>query len=216
MSPEFAAKVFEAFERERNTTASGIQGTGLGMAISKRIVDAMGGSIDVFSKEGEGTEFVVRVVLETCAVPEEHLADGLAAGPEEIDFEGMRILLVEDNEINREIACMLLEELGFVMEEAIDGQQAVDKLVAAGVGHFDVVITDIQMPVMNGYEEAKAIRALDDPELANIPIIAMSANAFKEDIDAAMAVGMNGYVSKPVDVGKVIDELTRVFAERRR
>jgi signal transduction histidine kinase/ActR/RegA family two-component response regulator len=216
MSQEFAAKVFEAFERERNTTASGIQGTGLGMAISKRIVDAMGGSIDVFSKEGEGTEFVVRVVLETCAVPEEHLADGLAAGPEEIDFEGMRILLVEDNEINREIACMLLEELGFVMEEAVDGQQAVDKLVAAGAGHFDVVITDIQMPVMNGYEEAKAIRALDDPELANIPIIAMSANAFKEDIDAAMAVGMNGYVSKPVDVGKVIDELTRVFAERRR
>lgn len=215
MSEEFAGKVFEAFERERNTTASGIQGTGLGMAISKRIVDAMGGSIDVYSKVGEGTEFVVRVSLQTCEAPEESLAYGADEVLEDIDFEGMRILLAEDNEINREIACMLLEELGFQLDEAVDGQEALNKLVAAGAGYYDVVITDIQMPVMNGYDEARAIRALDDPELASIPIIAMSANAFKEDIDAAMAVGMNGYVSKPVDLDKVIEELTRVFAERR-
>jgi len=212
MSQEFAVKVFDAFERERNTTASGIQGTGLGMAISKRIVDAMGGSIDVFSQEGVGTEFVVRVAFPTCEVPDELRMAGGAADPDDIDFEGMRILLVEDNEINREIACMLLEELGFLMEEAVDGQEAVNKLVAAGAGYYDVVITDIQMPVMNGYDEARTIRALDDPALASIPIIAMSANAFKEDIDAAMAVGMNGYVSKPVDLDKVIDELTRVLA----
>ena len=214
MSEEFASKVFEAFERERNTTASGIQGTGLGMAISKRIVDAMGGRIDVHSKVGEGTEFVVCVSLQTCEAPEGSLAPGADAVVEDIDFEGMRILLAEDNEINREIACMLLEELGFQLEEAVDGQEALDKLVAAGAGYYDVVITDIQMPVMNGYDEARAIRALDDPDLASIPIIAMSANAFKEDIDAAMAVGMNGYVSKPVDLDKVIEELTRVFAER--
>ncbi|MDO4806631.1 MAG: ATP-binding protein [Coriobacteriales bacterium] len=216
MSPEFAAKVFDEFERERNTTASGIQGTGLGMAITKRIVDMMGGSIDVISEPGKGTEFVVRVKMETREETPEEQAVGVVQDEEEFDdFEGMRVLLAEDNEINREIACMLLEELGFVLDAVTNGQEAVDKLVEVGPGHYDLVITDIQMPVMNGYDEARAIRALDDPALAGIPIVAMSANAFKEDVDAAMAVGMNGYVSKPIDMGEVIDELTRVMREVR-
>ena len=214
MSQEFANKVFEAFERERNTTTSGIQGTGLGMAITKRIVDMMQGTIDVYSEQGKGTEFVVRLCLELLADEAGRAVD--EAGAEDsaklVDFEGVRVLLVEDNEINREIACILLEDLGFVLDVAVDGQDAIDQLVAAGPGAYDVVITDIQMPVMNGYEEAAAIRALDDPELSQIPIVAMSANAFQEDIAAAKRVGMNGYVSKPIDVGAVVDELSRVLA----
>ncbi len=214
MSPEFAQRVFETFERDRNTTVSGIQGTGLGMAITKRIVDMMGGTIEVRSKQGEGTEFVVRLRLELLEDADALASETVdAEEPAELmDFEGVRVLLVEDNEINREIACILLEDLGFVLEMAVDGQDAVDRLVAAGPGAFDVVITDIQMPVMNGYEEARAIRALDDPELARIPIIAMSANAFQEDIAEARRAGMNGYVPKPIDVGIVISELSRVLA----
>ena len=109
---------------------------------------------------------------------------------------------------------MLLEELGFTTDEAEDGQVAVDMLLEAGPGHYDVVITDIQMPVLDGYGEARAIRQLDDPELSRIPIIAMSANAFQEDIRAAEEAGMNGYVPKPVDMGVLIDELTRVLSRR--
>ena len=214
MSPEFAEKVFDAFERERNTTTSGIQGTGLGMAITKRIVDMMNGSILVKSEQGAGTEFVVRIQLELMSTdmglsreePTEYVEPAL------VDLEGKRILLAEDNEINQEIACILLEELGFAIDVVGDGRQAVDQLCAKGPGYYDVVITDIQMPVMNGYEEARAIRSLDDPELASTPIVAMSANAFQEDIEAARQAGIDGYVPKPIDVGTVLDELTRVLS----
>lgn len=213
MSKEFSERVFDAFERERNTTASGIQGTGLGMAITKRIVDMMQGSIEVNTAPGAGTEFVVQLTFQLAGESEDD-GDSAPSAPAEIDFEGMRVLLAEDNEINREIACMLLEELGFTTDEAEDGQAAVDMLLEAGPGHYDVVITDIQMPVLDGYGEARAIRQLDDPELSRIPIIAMSANAFQEDIRAAEEAGMNGYVPKPVDMGVLIDELTRVLSKR--
>ena len=213
MSKEFAERVFDAFERERNTTASGIQGTGLGMAITKRIVDMMQGSIEVNTAPGAGTEFVVQLTLQL-AGESENDDEAVPSAPVEIDFEGMRALLAEDNEINREIACMLLEELGFTTDEAEDGQVAVEMLLKAGPGYYDVVITDIQMPVLDGYGEARAIRKLDNPELSNIPIIAMSANAFQEDIRAAEEAGMNGYVPKPVDMGVLIDELTRVLSRR--
>ena len=216
MSPEFAQRVFDAFERERNSTASGIQGTGLGMAITKRIVDAMGGDIEVITEQGRGTEFVVRLQFqlqeEGCDEPGAAGAQALSA--DSINFKGMRILLVEDNEINREIATIVLEEAGFSVEEAVDGKQAVDMLVAAGPGHFDVVVTDIQMPVMDGYEEARAIRALDDPQLAGIPIIAMSANAFQEDVQASKEAGMNGHVAKPINVDAVMDALAAVLGEK--
>ncbi|MDO4797681.1 MAG: ATP-binding protein [Coriobacteriales bacterium] len=215
MSQEFAEKVFEAFERERNTTASGIQGTGLGMAITKRIVDMMQGTIDVYSAPGKGTEFVVRVQMELAAEGA-HVTGpgdgGSSSVAEDMSFEDVHILLAEDNEINREIACMLLGDLGFQIDAVENGRQAVDQLVQRGAGYYDVVVTDIQMPVMNGYEEARAIRALDDPDLAAIPIVAMSANAFAEDIQAARSAGIDGYVSKPIDVGAVIDELARVLA----
>jgi CheY-like chemotaxis protein/anti-sigma regulatory factor (Ser/Thr protein kinase) len=216
MSEEFAAKVFDAFERERTSTASGIQGTGLGMAITKRIVDLMGGTIEVDSEQGRGTEFIVRVAF--AVLEDQPAADaGTDAGdaPEPIDFEGMRLLLAEDNEINREIAGVVLEELGFVVDMVEDGQQALDKLVAAGPGVYDVVVTDIQMPVMNGLDEARAIRALPDPALAGIPIVAMSANAFREDIEASRAAGIDAHVAKPIDIGEVIDALTLAIGSAR-
>ena len=215
MSEEFAERVFDAFERERTTTASGIQGTGLGMAITKRIVDMMGGSIVVHSKEGKGTTFVVTLTFELCEGwdgaehSDEHGAEA------QYDLEGLRILLAEDNDVNREIAMILLEEMGFVVEPVVNGQEAVDALVKAGPGHYDIVVTDIQMPVLNGLDEARAIRALEDRELASIPIVAMSANAFQEDVRAAYDAGIDGYTAKPIDVGALLDELERVMRTKK-
>ena len=215
MSQEFAAKVFDAFERERTSTASGIQGTGLGMAITKRIVDLMGGTIEVFSEQGKGTEFVVRVSFPVTDAPARGGDAEQAGALEPIDFTGMRVLLAEDNEINREIASVVLEELGFEVDMVENGQQALDVLVAAGPGAYDAVVTDIQMPVMDGLEEARAIRALPDPELARVPIVAMSANAFREDIEASRAAGIDAHVAKPIDVGAVIDGLTLAIGRAR-
>ncbi len=214
MSEEFAARVFEAFERERNTTVSGIQGTGLGMAITKRIVDMMGGSIEIHSKEGEGTTFIVTLSFELCEDKVEAETSQQDNDEPKADLEGLRILLAEDNEVNREIAMILLEEIGFEVDAVVNGQEAVNALVEAGPGRYDIVITDIQMPVLNGLDEARAIRALPDPELASIPIVAMSANAFQEDVRAAYDAGIDGYTAKPIDVGAMLDELERVMSQR--
>ena len=215
MSEEFAKKVFDAFERERSSTASCIQGTGLGTAITKRIVDMMGGTIDVITAPGQGTEFIVHIPFEILeGAAEEDAASGKSrVAVEEVDFTGMRVLLAEDNDINREIALLVLDEMGFSVDEARDGKEALDKLSASEPGYYDVVLTDIQMPVMDGYEEARAIRALDNPGLANIPIIAMSANAFAEDIQASKNAGMNGHIAKPVDVAEMAATLTEVLAK---
>ncbi len=215
MTPEFAARVFEAFERERNSTVSGIQGTGLGMAITKSIVDLMGGTIEVSTAPGLGTEFIVGLTLELQkekTVEEEEET----AQEEAMDFTGMRLLLVEDNEINREIATMLLEEAGFLLDTAENGQEAVEKVSASTPGEFDAVLMDIQMPVMNGYEAARAIRALANPALSRIPIIAMTANAFTEDIKAAEEAGMNGHIAKPIDVPRMMATLSEVLRKRER
>ena len=213
MSEEFAAHAFDAFERERTTTESGIHGTGMGLALCKGIVDKIRGTIELKTKQGEGSEFTVRAPFEVdesfAAADAQELESDADQGA--IDFTGMRALLVEDNEINREIAGLILEEMGFTVDMAEDGQQAVDALLGAGPGAFDVVVTDLQMPVMDGYEEARTIRALDDPQLANVPIVAMSANAFAEDIAATKAVGMNAHVAKPIDFETVREALQRVL-----
>ena len=212
MTEEFAEKVFEAFERERNTTVSGIQGTGLGMAITKSIVDAMGGTIEVITAEGEGTEFVVHVafdVLEEAA--DAQAADTAEHAEGEVDFTGKRILLVEDNEINREIASFILEDAGFVIDIAENGKEALDKVVASEPGDYDIILMDVQMPIMNGYEATQAIRALDNPELASIPIVAASANAFSEDVQNARNAGMDAHIAKPLDVPKVMDVLSKLL-----
>ena len=211
MSPEFAARVFDAFERERTSTVSGVQGTGLGMAITKRIVDMMGGTITVKTAPGAGTEFIVhlQLQLQDPMAVECSAAKAPETRIEDVDFAGMHALLAEDNEINREIAVIILEELGFTLDVAANGREAVDMLADAGPGRYNVVITDIQMPVMDGYEMARAIRALPDGQLARIPIIAISANAFQEDVRAACDAGIDGYVAKPIDVA----QLTQTLAE---
>ncbi len=342
MSPEFVAHVFEPFERERSSTVSGIQGTGLGMAITKNIVDMMGGAISVVSEEGKGTTFTVDLQFRTCsgpvrqeAIPQlkglralvadddfhtcssvtkmlstigmrpdwttsgkeavlrarlaEEQGDSYAAyiidwlmpdmnGVEVVrrirgvigedtpiiiltaydwtdieeearkagvtafcskpiflselrellespfmlqepkkeasktrSFAGKRLFLVEDNALNQEIAVEILQEAGFVVDVADDGAEAVARLQAASPGAYDLILMDIQMPVLNGYEATKQIRALDDPSLAGIPIIAMTANAFEEDRQEALEAGMNGHIAKPIDVPRLLELLSEVL-----
>jgi CheY-like chemotaxis protein/two-component sensor histidine kinase len=208
MSPEFAATVFEAFTRERTAEVAGIQGTGLGMAITKSIVDLMGGKIDVITEKKKGTEFVIHVAFPLAEdLPEEEETRESGAAETDTGFAGMRILLVEDNAINREIAMMILNELGFRVETAEDGRIAVDKVEASQPGYYDGVLMDIQMPVMNGYDAAKAIRSLADKKLAAVPIIAMTANAFAEDVQAARDAGMNGHIAKPINIPQMVATL---------
>ena len=342
MSEEFAATIFEPFTRERTSTVSGIQGTGLGMSITKNIVDMMDGQIQVHSRKGEGTEFIVDLSfrlqdgcrdpgpivslagfhalvvdddMDSCQSVSQMLrkaglraewtmygkeavartkealeigdsykiyiidwlmpdlggmetarqirkmvgeeapiillsaydwtdiekeareagVTGFISKPlfqselnrtlmrlcgetaeeetpeqkETVSFEGRRILLVEDNELNREIATEILQDVGFVIETAENGQEAVEIVRHAAPGYFDAVLMDVQMPVMNGYEACKAIRALEDPELANILIIAMTANAFEEDRQNALEAGMNAHVGKPIDVPSLMEVLAK-------
>ena len=207
---EFIKHIFEPFERERTSTVSKIQGTGLGMAITKNIVDMMGGTIEVESQKGVGTEFIIRLELrlqaEAGAANEEGAkqhshAEGVA------EFAGKRLLLAEDNELNREIACMLLSKYGFVIDTAENGQEAVDLVAASAPDHYDLVLMDIQMPVMDGHEATRRIRNLEDKELAKVPVVAMTANAFDEDRKAAKECGMNGFISKPINMQEVVQAL---------
>ena len=206
----FIKHIFEPFERERTSTVSKIQGTGLGMAITKNIVDMMGGTIEVESQKGVGTEFIIRLELrlqaEAGAANEEGAkqhshAEGVA------EFAGKRLLLAEDNELNREIACMLLSKYGFVIDTAENGQEAVDLVAASAPDYYDLVLMDIQMPVMDGHEATRRIRNLEDKELAKVPVVAMTANAFDEDRKAAKECGMNGFISKPINMQEVVQAL---------
>ncbi|MBR1859657.1 MAG: amino acid permease, partial [Selenomonadaceae bacterium] len=210
MTPEFAKKVFEAYSRDR--TVNNIQGTGLGMAITKSIVELMGGTIEVKTEYGKGTEFIVHVDFPLVEdVSTEKNEQNEAGTKPELDFSNMKLLLVEDNMVNREIASLILTEYGFMLDTAENGKEAVNKVAASKPGDYQAVLMDIQMPVMNGYEATKAIRALNNPELANIPIIAMTANAFKEDIQAAKDAGMNSHIAKPIDIPQMLETLTEVL-----
>ena len=214
MSPDFVTKLFKPFEQERTSTVSGIQGTGLGLSITKNIVDLMGGQVEVQTEQGRGTEFIVTLPFPAAEVGEEAGAEPVNEETP-LDFSATRLLLVEDNEINREIAAMILSQAGFMLDTAENGRIAVEKVAAADAGYYDAVLMDIQMPVMDGYSATKAIRAMDDPVRAGVPIIAMTANAFVEDVKASQAAGMNGHIAKPLDVSKMMEELTRVLGERR-
>ena len=207
---EFIKHIFEPFERERTSTVSKIQGTGLGMAITKNIVDMMGGTIEVESQKGVGTEFIIRLELRLQAEAGAANEDGTkqhghAEGVAE--FAGKRLLLAEDNELNREIACMLLSKYGFVIDTAENGQEAVDLVAASAPDYYDLVLMDIQMPVMDGHEATRRIRNLEDKELAKVPVVAMTANAFDEDRKAAKECGMNGFISKPINMQEVVQAL---------
>ena len=208
MSKEYLAHVFEPFTRAESATKSGVIGTGLGMAITKSLTELMGGTIAIESELGVGTtvtlNFESRIaepVSEASLIPENV----------ELNLDGKRILLVEDNELNREIATEILEEEGIVIDTAEDGDIAVEKLRGAVEGEYDLILMDIQMPRMNGYEATRAIRALPNAYAANIPIIAMTANAFDEDKKNALAAGMNGHVAKPIDVPKLLDTLSEML-----
>ena len=210
MDKAFIKHIFEPFERERTSTVSKIQGTGLGMAITKNIVDMMGGTIEVESQKGVGTEFIIRLELRLQAEARVANEDGTkqhghAEGVAE--FAGKRLLLAEDNELNREIACMLLSKYGFVIDTAENGQEAVDLVAASAPDHYDLVLMDIQMPVMDGHEATRRIRNLEDKELAKVPVVAMTANAFDEDRKAAKECGMNGFISKPINMQEVVQAL---------
>ena len=209
MSEEFAAKVFEAFERERSSTVSRIQGTGLGMAITKTIVDLMHGDIKVVTKLDHGTEFIINVQYE---LTDEIIDEEEKISADAMDFNGKKILLVDDVDVNREIAIMILEEAGFTVDFATNGKEAVEKVSASKVGDYDLILMDIQMPIMNGYEAAAAIRNLPNKKIAEIPIIAMTANAFSEDVQAALNAGMNGHIAKPLDIPKMMEVLAELLS----
>jgi len=207
MTREFLAHIFEPFERERTSTMSQTQGVGLGMAITKSLVDLMGGTIQVSSEVDKGTEFVLRFTFKLYA-PERRSSGG---GGRTMDFSGKRLLLVEDNELNMEIAEELLRDVGFAVETAENGQIAVEMVQNSAAGYYDAVLMDIQMPVMDGYEATRKIRSLDRKELAEIPIIALTANVFDEDKKKALASGMNAHIAKPLDVKLMYEVLANIL-----
>ena len=216
MSQEFVQKIFSPFERERTSTVSRTQGTGLGMAITKNIVDMMGGTVEVQTEQGKGTEFTVRLPLRIQSarrrvekIPE---LEGPALPAARADFRDRRILLVEDNELNSEIAAEILIQYGFQVDTAKNGAEAVEKVQHSKPGDYDLVLMDVQMPVMNGYEATKRIRGLSDPALAKITILAMTANAFEEDKRKALECGMDGFLSKPIAVEELIGTLQNNLA----
>lgn len=209
MSKEFIPHLFEAFVREHNTTEAKVEGTGLGMVIVKRLVDFMNGTIDVESEQGKGTTFILR--LPHRIARREDVVEVSESDKEGHYFVGKRILLAEDNDLNAEIAIEILKEVGIVVERASDGQECVDMLCDADADHYDVILMDIQMPFMNGYEATKTIRLLEDKEKAEIPILAMTANAYDEDRRNAIKVGMNGHLAKPINIEVLFNELRRVL-----
>ena len=200
---DYMPHIFESFTREERTTVNRIQGTGLGLAITAKIVEMMGGTISVKSKLGEGSEFTVELELEPLETDSQANADN----SENIDLAGHRILLVEDNAINAEIARMILEQYGAEVQQAENGKIGLEALQEKGPGYYDAVLMDIQMPVMNGFEATKAIRALGGAYATALPIIAMSANAYDEDVRDCLAAGMNGHIAKPFNP----DELLRIL-----
>ncbi len=207
ISKEFLPFIFDEFTRERNTTQCKISGTGLGMPIAKKLVDVMGGTLTVESEVGRGTRITVilpcRLADEKSAQEAHEAQAGAAAG----DFTGKRLLLAEDNDLNAEIATEILEEVGFTVERAGDGVICVDMLQKAEPGYYDLVLMDIQMPNMNGYQATEWIRVLPGKQ-GEIPIIAMTANAFEEDKQRAFAAGMDGHIAKPIDVEKLLGKLS--------
>lgn len=221
MSEEFIAHIFEPFSREQTSTVSGVEGIGLGMAIVKKIVDRMGGTIAVKSRQEKGTEVTVILPFKVSGQPNEWEANTrkkivqIQRFSEDKNFEnlfkGKKILLTEDNELNREIAVELLKEEGFILDTAEDGTIAVEKMRTAKPGQYDLILMDIQMPIMDGYEATRQIRKLENPETANIPIVAITANAFEEDRQKALEAGMNEHVSKPIDMERLLEIMKKVL-----
>ena len=208
MSQEFQKHIFEPFERERTSTVSKVEGSGIGMGIVKKLVGLMGGTVEVESKIGVGSTFTVTIPCRI-ASEEETQAKREANPSGQKCLCGTRILLTEDNDLNAEIATELLQEEGCTVDRAKDGVECVDMLEKAADGTYQIILMDIQMPVMNGYDAAKKIRRMDDPKKANIPIIAMTANAFSEDKQVALDAGMNDHIAKPINMSILVPTLRK-------
>ena len=210
MSEEFLPSLFVLFTRERNTTLSKITGTGLGMAIVKNLVDFMNGSIEVESELGKGSTFTITIPHKIAH--KDYTNRNIESSDEfDIDFKGKRILLAEENELNAEITTTILSEMGFKVKTVEDGILCVNEMQHQLANTFDLILMDIQIPNMDGYKATDCIRHLSQPEKANIPIITMSANAFEEDKKMAMEAGMNGHISKPIDVNALENQIINLF-----
>ena len=208
MSQEFQKHIFEPFERERTSTVSKVEGSGIGMGIVKKLVGLMGGTVEVESKIGVGSTFTVTIPCRIAS--EDEIQAKRAADPADREsLRGTRILLTEDNDLNAEIATELLQEEGCTVDRAKDGVECVDMLEKAANGTYQLILMDVQMPVMNGYDATKKIRRMDDPQKANIPIVAMTANAFSEDKQVALDAGMNDHIAKPINMSVLVPTLRK-------
>lgn len=219
MSEEFLEHLYEPFTREDDPRTSKIQGTGLGMAITQSIVHLMNGDIKVESTVGKGTIFTVLFYLKLQKEKEQKAESSSGSAPvlgsiEEGAYRGCRILVAEDNMLNREIACEILKMAGLEVEEAENGKEALDKFAASDRGYYDLILMDVQMPVMNGYEATRAIRALQHPDAGTIPIVAMTANAFAEDVQDAKAAGMTEHLAKPIEFKRLGEVLQKCIGTR--
>ena len=213
MAPEYLPHIFDEFSREHTATENKVSGTGLGLSIVKSFVELMNGRIHVESKPGKGTKFTVEIPLELASegdICKKELPEQTFMTDKNI---GKRILLAEDNELNAEIAMELLKEKGFLIDWVKDGQECFDKLEEADEGYYDLILMDIQMPILNGYDTTAKIRQMENPKKASTPIVAMTANAFEEDIAMAQKVGMNGFIAKPLDAEKMFTILKQSIVE---
>ena len=208
MSQEFQKHIFEPFERERTSTVSKVEGSGIGMGIVKKLVGLMGGTVEVESKIGVGSTFTVTIPCRI-ASQEETQAKRETGSSDKKSLSGTKILLTEDNDLNAEIATELLQEEGCTVDRAKDGVECVDMLEKAANGTYQLILMDVQMPVMNGYDATKKIRRMDDPQKANIPIVAMTANAFSEDKQVALDAGMNDHIAKPINMSVLVPTLRK-------
>ena len=201
--------IFEEFSREHTTTENKVAGTGLGLPIVKSMIELMGGSIQVESTQGVGTKFTVDISFDMASESDVY-RDQISEQPDVLEkLEGKRILLAEDNDLNAEIAIELLAEEKIVVDRAKDGAECLDKLEKAVPGYYDMILMDIQMPVMDGYDAAAGIRRMKDEKKASIPIIAMTANAFAEDKQKVISMGMNDHVAKPIDMNVLLPVIAK-------
>lgn len=208
MSQEFQKHIFEPFERERTSTVSKVEGSGIGMGIVKKLVGLMGGTVEVESKIGVGSTFTVTIPCRIASEDEIQAKREINPSDQKC-LCGTRILLTEDNDLNAEIATELLQEEGCTVDRAKDGVECVDMLEKAANGTYQLILMDVQMPVMNGYDATKKIRRMDDPQKANIPIVAMTANAFSEDKQVALDAGMNDHIAKPINMSVLVPTLRK-------
>ena len=211
MSRDFLEHIFEPFEREKTSTVSGVQGTGLGMAITKNLVDMMGGTINVLSELGVGTEFVISLGFKFDNDIQINNTGEEDIESQDISIKDVRVLVVEDNDLNREIMSAVLLQAGAIVDKAENGLVAVDKVMASSKGDYDIILMDIQMPVLNGYEATRRIRYMTEIEKSTIPIIAVSANAFEEDRKKSIGMGMNSHISKPINANNMIETVYKIL-----